>query len=134
MVRRHPDYVHAQVRLSDVLRGLHRLDEALRVIRSACERRPFDPSCKLQLGDLLLSAGDLAGAERALRGVLALHPHNAAASRRRAATLEELGRVEEALLAARKATDLRPYDAELRRCLDDLRSRIEAPEAVESGP
>jgi hypothetical protein len=78
-------------------------DPASRAYRSALERWPDSVAAWIGLGNSRYALGDLAGAERALRGALRVDPAAAPALNNLAHVLAEQGRREEAIAAARQA-------------------------------
>jgi len=110
-----PDLVYAHDVLSTIFERQIRWGDAA-AARRAAELTPQDDGRQRRLGLTLLRANDFAGAEQALRlsgrlrsGARTFHNHHLLGI-----VLERQGRIDEALVEARKASDLAPENPDLR--------------------
>ena len=88
------------------------LDRAAAVYRTVLEQSPEQPDALSMLGVLELQRGDPASAIDLIGKALALQPNNAAAHANMGRALQAVGRLEDAAIALRHATELQPEAAE----------------------
>lgn len=97
-------YADAQVRLASMLAGEGDFRAAAKELQDYLHKHPEANGARLQLAEALERAGDAAGAERELRGLLRLPALKVIAGRRLLALLEAQGRKSEAA-AVRSAVE-----------------------------
>ena len=107
-----PDHADALNNRGNVLKSLHRLDEAEADYRRALELRPRDANALNNLGTVRRARGDLEGAVATFREVIALKPDHAPAWQNLGNSLAGLDRVQEALDAHREGMRLAPQSAD----------------------
>ncbi len=110
-----PDLVSAHDLLSEVMERQNRMGDAVAPAQRAAELMPQDYGRFHRLGLILFRAGDMARAEQALRraerlnaGQPTFHNHHVLGI-----VLERQGRLDEAIVEARKASDLEPANPDL---------------------
>ena len=108
--------------------GLERASQwaaALTAYRTALSRWPESLGAGIGLGNSLYALGDLAGAERAFRNTIRIHPGAAPAFNNLAQVLLEQGRPQEARNAARQSLALGgPHVPEYQQTLMDIEASI----------
>lgn len=98
---------------------------------AAVERWPDDLTLLMGLGNSAYAAGDRLAAAGAFRRATAAHPESGAAFNNLAGTLAELGDLDGALVAARRAVEIGgPWQGTARETLDSIAARRAAIEAV----
>jgi O-antigen ligase len=100
--------------------------KALEAVERAERFDPLDPWLRQHEGNLALSAGDWARAERAYSEAIRLTPEHYAPRLLLARFYEQRGEPEKALQAYRQARALNPLDEEVRREADEFASKVEA--------
>lgn len=111
-LRRDPGSPRAHYYLAVVLQQTLRSDEAVRELRSTLALAPDDLPALRTLGGVLLTRGDLDGAETIYRKIAALHEEDAAAQLALARIAGGRNRPQDGIAPARRAAELDPENAE----------------------
>lgn len=111
-LQRDPQLWKARLGLAEVLRAMHRLDEAAREFASYAAHKPNDPAGPVGLGRVALEQGELKAAASHLDRALALAPDDPSALKDRALIDIRLGDDASAVLRLSKAIRADPLDAE----------------------
>ena len=110
-----PDLVEAYDALSVIMERQSRMAEAIAAAQRSAELMPEDAGRQYRVGLIMFHAGAWNGAEQALRQAIRVAPkpptfHN---HHLMGIVLERLGRIEEAVVEARTASELTPDNADL---------------------
>jgi tetratricopeptide (TPR) repeat protein len=92
-----PDDIQSLVMLGSVYRFAKKNAEAETIYKSAIEKAPNNPAGYAALGQLYLMTGNAKSAEEILRQGLSAQPQNAALKLQLAMTLEQFGKLDEAI-------------------------------------
>ena len=116
------DYLESVV----ALERIHRYQASATGYRTALSRWPNSLTAWMGLGSSRYELGDIKGAENAFREATELHPDSAAAFNNLAHVLSELGRNQEALVAAEKAVALGgPLKSVSEKTLQEIRLKMQ---------
>jgi Tfp pilus assembly protein PilF len=130
-----PAAYHALENLGLIALDEGRFGDALEMLGRCAILKPDDPLTRLNLAKAHLVAGDLQKALAELEVAVRLAPDNALAQARLALLLAADGRTEEAGEHGRRALDLAPGDAEVRRTVEQAAARaspVAQPDSPES--
>jgi len=116
-----PGHAVAAKKLSDLLMGRGAANEARELLRQAAEASPRKADIQIDYAKSLIKSGDAAGAETALRRVIASSPDNVSAVRLLAGLLEQRNEVMEALFLTQYAAKLSPENKTLKKKIRAMR-------------
>jgi protein O-mannosyl-transferase len=126
-LRLKPDFPKAHVNLGVALAGQGRLNEAIAQLSEALRLQPDFPEARVNLGAALARQGRFDEAIAQYSEALRLKPDFLAARLNLGNALARQGRIDEAIAQYSELLRLRPDLPQVRRLLNDLRSRAKIP-------
>ncbi len=119
-----------QLDQASVMEQQGQLQQALSVLNTALAQFPREPIVYLRMGNLLAGAGQWGAAQSCYAACCQLQPANAVAQHNRGVSLQELGRVQDAITAFERAVAANPQYAQAYHSLGLAYQMAQVPQAA----